>query len=56
VLLMKRGFKANVQRVYRLYRTAGLMVQRLKRKMTISHFKELKSRVRRNYLALEKPN
>jgi putative transposase len=31
-LLTRRGFEASVQRVYRLYRTAGLMVRRLKRK------------------------
>jgi putative transposase len=31
-LLTKRGFEASAQRVYRLYRTAGLMVRRLKRK------------------------
>jgi putative transposase len=31
-LLSKRGFEASAQRVYRLYRTAGLMVRRLKRK------------------------
>jgi len=31
-LLNKRGFDASAQRVYRLYRTAGLMVRRLKRK------------------------
>lgn len=31
-LLTRRGFEASAQRVYRLYRTAGLMVRRLKRK------------------------
>jgi putative transposase len=31
-LLTKRGFEASAQRVYRLYRAAGLMVRRLKRK------------------------
>jgi putative transposase len=31
-LLSKRGFEASAQRVYRLYRTAGLMVRRLRRK------------------------
>jgi putative transposase len=31
-LLARRGFQASAQRVYRLYRTAGLMVRRLKRK------------------------
>jgi putative transposase len=31
-LLTRRGFEASAQRVYRLYRTEGLMVRRLKRK------------------------
>jgi putative transposase len=31
-LLTRRGFEASAQRVYRLYRTAGLMVRRIKRK------------------------
>lgn len=31
-ILLRRGWKANVKRIYRLYREEGLMVRRLKRK------------------------
>jgi hypothetical protein len=34
-LVTKRGFEASAQRVYRLYRTEGLMVRRLKRRYAL---------------------
>ena len=34
-ILQRRGWKVNVKRIYRLYREAGLMVRRLKRKRVV---------------------